>query len=82
MVTPAGKAFVDTVPFALLFGQLSPLRTGAQNPQRRFDKPATLRFLPDICGWSRRNWTIFAHWSSRSVTLDIRSLFINCQQSR
>ena len=48
MVTPAGKAFVDTVPFALLFGQLSPLRTAAQNPQGRFDKPATLRFLPDI----------------------------------
>jgi len=48
MVTPAGKAFVDTVPFPLLFGQLSPLCASAQNPQRRFNKPATLGFLPDV----------------------------------
>ena len=38
---PAGETLIDTVPFAILFGQFSPLRTGAQYPVDAFYETTT-----------------------------------------
>lgn len=41
---PTGESFVDTVPLAISFRKLSPLRTAAQHPVDAFHK-LTTRFL-------------------------------------
>ncbi len=48
MVTPAGKAFVDAVPFPVFRGQQSPLGATAQHPSSGFHKAPALGFVPDI----------------------------------
>ena len=48
MVTPAGKAFVDTIPVAILVRQVSPLGAGSQDPQARFQEAAALIFLAHV----------------------------------
>ena len=42
---PAGAALIDTVPFAILFGQFSPLRTGAQYPVDAFYETTTMLLI-------------------------------------
>ena len=51
MVTPAGEAFVDTIPVAVLVRQVSPLGAGSQDPQARFQEAATLIFLAHVDTW-------------------------------
>ena len=47
-VTPAGKAFVNRVPGAVLFRQQAPLRPAAGDPEDTFDKKAALVFIAHI----------------------------------
>jgi len=48
LITPAAKAFVDTVPVAILCWQQSPLGAAAGNPQHTFNKTTALGFLAHI----------------------------------
>jgi hypothetical protein len=43
VLAPAGKAFVDAVPVALVFRKQAPLGSAAQDPQDGFDE------LPAVC---------------------------------
>ncbi len=45
---PAGEPFIDTIPFAAGLGQQAPGGTAAGHPKYRFNKAATLEFVPDI----------------------------------
>ena len=48
LISPAGKAFVDAIPVAVLVWQQPPLGAAAGDPEHAFDKTATLVFLADI----------------------------------
>jgi hypothetical protein len=52
IVTPASKAFVDTVPLAILLRQQSPLSTAPGDPQHALDKAAAVGFLPNVYAWA------------------------------
>ena len=45
---PAGKAFIDRIPVAVLFGQQSPLRTAARNPEDGRKEATTLPLRADV----------------------------------
>jgi hypothetical protein len=47
-VAPAGEAFVDGVPVAILGRQQSPLRSGAIHPQHALDKPLAFRRVANV----------------------------------
>lgn len=48
VIAPAGKAFVDAIPVAVLVRQQSPLSSAAGNPQHPFHKTAAGGFLSNI----------------------------------
>jgi hypothetical protein len=48
LVAPASKAFVHTVPLAILIGQQPPLGAAPRDPQHRLDKPAAFIFLANV----------------------------------
>ena len=48
LITPAGKAPVDAVPFAILFGQQSPLSATAGHPEHSLNEAATISFLAHV----------------------------------
>lgn len=48
VLTPAGKALIDCVPIALLFGKQPPLGSAAQDPQNRFHELPAFCFLSSI----------------------------------
>jgi len=52
LVTPAGKAFVDTIPVAILHRQQPPLGAAAGDPEHSFEKAPALRFLAHIYTWT------------------------------
>jgi hypothetical protein len=47
-LVPAGKAFVNTIPVAVFFGQQAPLRTAAGHLEDRFQELPRRRLIPDI----------------------------------
>jgi hypothetical protein len=47
-ITPAAKAFIDTIPVAILCWQQPPLGAATGNPKHSFNKSAALRFLAHI----------------------------------
>ena len=51
-ITPAGKPPVDAVPFAILFGQQSPLSATAGHPEHPFNEAAAAGFLADVHLWA------------------------------
>jgi hypothetical protein len=46
--SPAGKAFIDGIPVAILFREQSPLRTAARNPEDGREESATLPLRADV----------------------------------
>jgi hypothetical protein len=51
-VAPAGKAFVDTVPVAILRRQQPPLGAAAGDPENSFEKATALGFLAHVHAWT------------------------------
>ena len=49
MVTPAGKAFVNTVPIAIFLRQEAPLRSAAGYPEHAFDEKTAIGFFSSVC---------------------------------
>ena len=47
-ISPAGKTFIDGIPIAILFGEQSPLRTTARNPEDGRKEAATLPLRADV----------------------------------
>jgi len=45
---PAGKAFIDGVPIAVLFREQSPLRTAARNPENGREEATTLPLRANV----------------------------------
>ncbi len=48
LITPAGKPLVDAVPFAVLFGQQSPLSAAAGHPEHPLNEAAAGGFWADV----------------------------------
>jgi hypothetical protein len=48
LITPAGKPPVDAVPFAILFGQQSPLSAAAGHPEHPLNEAAAVGFWADV----------------------------------
>jgi hypothetical protein len=53
LITPAGKAFIDTVPGAVILREQSPLGTAAGDPQDGFNEASAMDFLSDVHLWAR-----------------------------
>ena len=47
-IAPAGKAFIDAVPVAVVFWQQPPLGAAACHPEDGFDEASAISFLPDV----------------------------------
>ena|SRR5689334_24728515 len=45
---PARETFIDGIPIAVFFGQQSPLRTAARNPEDSREKATTLPLRADV----------------------------------
>ena len=45
---PAGEAFIDRIPIAVCFGQQSPLRTAARNPEDGREEAPALPLRADV----------------------------------
>jgi hypothetical protein len=46
--SPTGEAFIDGIPIAVFFGQQSPLRTAARNPEDRGEEATALPLRADV----------------------------------